>query len=133
MLMGIVTKNSIMLVDFAIEQVARGVKRHDAIIDAGRKRARPIIMTTIAMVGGMLPSALAIGAGGEFRSPMAIAVIGGLIFSTVLSLIFVPAVFVVMDDLGNLIWRIFGRFIGGDYAESAASATSDTVRPQPAE
>jgi multidrug efflux pump subunit AcrB len=112
MLMGVVTKNAIMLVDFAIEEMARGVRRFDAIVDAGRKRARPIIMTTIAMTGGMLPSALALGAGGEFRSPMAIAVIGGLLLSTLLSLIFVPAVFVVMDELGNWIWRFFSRFVG---------------------
>jgi multidrug efflux pump subunit AcrB len=112
MLMGIVTKNAIMLVDFAIEEMARGVKRFDAIVDAGKKRARPIVMTTIAMAGGMLPSALSLGAGGEFRAPMAIAVIGGLLLSTLLSLIFVPAVFVAMDDLGGLIWRFFGRFVG---------------------
>jgi hypothetical protein len=72
------------------------------------KRARPIVMTTIAMVAGMMPSALAFGAGGEFRSPMALAVIGGLLFSTVLSLVFVPAMFMVMDDLAALIWR-FGK------------------------
>jgi len=112
MLMGIVTKNAIMLVDFAIESMHKGVDRVTAIVDAGQKRARPIIMTTIAMVAGMLPSALALGAGGEFRSPMAIAVIGGLILSTFLSLLFVPAVFIVMDDVGVLIWRIFGRFVG---------------------
>jgi len=112
MLMGIVTKNAIMLVDFAIEEIARGVARYEAIVDAGRKRARPIIMTTIAMAGGMLPSALALGAGGEFRSPMAIAVIGGLLLSTLLSLIFVPAMFVLMDDVGQWIWRLFGRFVG---------------------
>jgi hydrophobe/amphiphile efflux-1 (HAE1) family protein len=112
MLMGIVTKNAIMLVDFAVESMERGVPRTDAIIDAGRKRARPIIMTTIAMVGGMLPSALGTGEGGEFRSPMAIAVIGGLISSTVLSLVFVPAVFVVLDDFARFVWRIFGRVVG---------------------
>jgi len=112
MLMGIVTKNAIMLVDFAIEEIAAGVPRYDAIVDAGRKRARPIVMTTIAMAGGMLPSALAMGSGGEFRAPMAIAVIGGLLLSTVLSLIFVPAVFVLLDDVSNLLWRFFGRFIG---------------------
>ncbi|MET0569226.1 MAG: efflux RND transporter permease subunit, partial [Hyphomicrobiaceae bacterium] len=112
MLMGIVTKNAIMLVDFAIEEMARGVPRTEAIIDAGRKRARPIIMTTIAMVGGMIPAALAVGSGGEFRSPMAVAVIGGLISSTLLSLVFVPAVFAVMDDLGSLVWRVFSRFVG---------------------
>jgi len=112
MLMGIVTKNAIMLVDFAVEEVARGVDRTSAIIDAGRKRARPIVMTTIAMASGMLPSALALGAGGEFRAPMAIAVIGGLLVSTMLSLIFVPAFFILMDDLSNLVTRLFGRFVG---------------------
>ncbi len=112
MLMGIVTKNAIMLVDFAIESMAHGVSRQDAIIDAGRKRARPIIMTTIAMCGGMLPSALAFGSGGEFRAPMAAAVIGGLISSTLLSLIFVPAVFVLMDEIGGWIWHFFSRFVG---------------------
>jgi HAE1 family hydrophobic/amphiphilic exporter-1 len=112
MLMGIVTKNAIMLVDFAVEEVAQGVPRFDAVIDAGRKRARPIIMTTLAMAAGMLPSAYALGDGGEFRSPMAIAVIGGLLVSTVLSLVFVPSFFTVMDDLGSLIWRLFSRFIG---------------------
>jgi multidrug efflux pump subunit AcrB len=108
MLMGIVTKNAIMLVEFAVEAIREGKKRDEAIIDAGMKRARPIVMTTIAMAAGMMPSALAIGAGGEFRSPMALAVIGGLIFSTILSLVFVPAMFMVMDDLGALCWR-FGQ------------------------
>ena len=108
MLMGIVTKNAIMLVEFAVEAVREGKPRHEAIIDAGMKRARPIVMTTIAMCAGMMPSALAFGAGGEFRSPMALAVIGGLIFSTVLSLVFVPAMFMLMDDVGQLSWH-FGK------------------------
>jgi len=112
MLMGIVTKNAIMLVDFAVEEVAKGVNRIDAVIDAGRKRARPIVMTTLAMVAGMVPSSLAMGEGGEFRSPMAIAVMGGLLVSTVLSLVFVPSFFTVMDDVGKVLWRIFGRFVG---------------------
>jgi multidrug efflux pump subunit AcrB len=112
MLMGIVTKNAIMLVDFAVEEVAKGVDRVDAIVDAGRKRARPIVMTTIAMAAGMLPSALAFGEGGEFRAPMAIAVIGGLLVSTLLSLIFVPAFFILMDDLSRLFSWAFGRFVG---------------------
>ncbi len=111
MLMGIVTKNAIMLVEFAVESVREGKAREDAIIDAGMKRARPIVMTTIAMAAGMIPSALAFGAGGEFRSPMALAVIGGLIFSTILSLVFVPAMFMVMDDVGKLIWRFASRLI----------------------
>jgi hydrophobe/amphiphile efflux-1 (HAE1) family protein len=112
MLMGIVTKNAIMLVDFAIEAMHRGTARTEAIVDAGRKRARPIVMTTIAMVAGMLPAAIGLDSGGEFRAPMAIAVIGGLLSSTLLSLVFVPAVFAVMDDIGRVTWRIFGRFIG---------------------
>ena len=79
MLMGIVTKNAIMLVDFAVEEIGRGTPRLEALVEAGRKRARPIVMTTIAMAAGMFPSALGLGDGGGFRSPMAIAVIGGLI------------------------------------------------------
>jgi multidrug efflux pump subunit AcrB len=132
MLMGIVTKNAIMLVDFAVEEIKRGVPRAEAIVDAGRKRARPIIMTTIAMVGGMLPSALALESGGEFRAPMAIAVIGGLISSTVLSLLFVPAVFMLMDDVARWIWHFFSGHIG------KADEPDDTParllpRPGPAE
>ena len=112
MLMGIVTKNAIMLVDFAVERVKHGMHRHDAIIDAGRKRARPIVMTTIAMVAGMVPTALGHGDGGEFRAPMAIAVIGGLIVSTLLSLIFVPSFYAVMDDLTRGISFLFGPLVG---------------------
>ena len=107
MLMGIVTKNAIMLLDFAIEAMHAGVDRTAAIVDACEKRARPIVMTTIAMVAGMFPSALAFGAGGEFRSPMAIAVIGGLIVSTLLSLLFVPALFTIMDDFGRALLACF--------------------------
>src|SRR5262249_55085831 len=98
MLMGIVTKNAIMLVDMALEEMRHGRQRMEALVEAGRKRARPIVMTTIAMVAGMFPSALAFGDGGAFRSPMAIAVIGGLVVSTALSLLFVPAVFTLLDD-----------------------------------
>jgi multidrug efflux pump subunit AcrB len=133
MLMGIVTKNAIMLVDFAIEAIAKGVPRHEAIIDAGRKRARPIVMTTIAMVGGMLPSALAVGSGGEFRAPMAVAVIGGLISSTLLSLVFVPAVFVLMDDIGQFVWRIFGRFVGKADEPAASASLENRSAPQQGE
>jgi multidrug efflux pump subunit AcrB len=111
MLMGIVTKNAIMLVDFAIESIHSGMDRDKAIIDAGQKRARPIVMTTIAMIAGMVPSALAFGAGGEFRAPMAVSVIGGLLCSTVLSLVFVPAVFVLMDNVSRFTSRIADRLI----------------------
>lgn len=101
MLMGIVTKNSILLVDFVIEKRTQGVERLTALIQSGAERARPIIMTTIAMVAGMLPTVFASGSGAAFRAPMAIAVICGLIASTLLSLIFVPVVYSLMDDLRN--------------------------------
>ena len=117
MLMGIVTKNAIMLVDFAIEARAAGVPRRTAILDAGRNRARPIVMTSIAMVAGMVPSALGIGDGGEFRAPMAIGVIGGLIVSTVLSLVFVPSFYTAMDDLARLTGRMLGRALQRPVAE----------------
>ncbi|MGD0635468.1 MAG: efflux RND transporter permease subunit [Beijerinckiaceae bacterium] len=112
MLMGLVTKNAIMLVDFAMAQIREGVDPATAIVDAGRKRARPIVMTTIAMAAGMTPSALALGVGGEFRAPMAVAVISGLIVSTLLSLVFVPAVFLLVDGLQRRIARTLGRFVG---------------------
>jgi multidrug efflux pump subunit AcrB len=121
MLMGIVTKNAIMLVDFAIESVHGGMDRDEAIIDAGKKRARPIIMTTIAMIAGMIPSALAIGDGGEFRAPMAYAVIGGLLFSTALSLVFVPAVFVMLDNVSRFFGRLGRRFVSKADAPMDAS------------
>ena len=130
MLMGIVTKNAIMLVDFAVEEVARGVHRIEAVIDAGRKRARPIVMTTLAMVAGMIPSALAYGDGGEFRAPMAIAVIGGLLVSTVLSLVFVPSFYTVMDDIGRFVWFLFGRFVGPTDEPDAAPHRPFAARPR---
>jgi multidrug efflux pump subunit AcrB len=99
MLMGIVSKNSILLVDFAIEEMRAGKPRLEAILQAGHKRARPIVMTTVAMVAGMLPVALGWGGDSDFRSPMAIAVIGGLITSTALTLVIVPAVFTLFDDV----------------------------------
>jgi hydrophobe/amphiphile efflux-1 (HAE1) family protein len=128
MLMGIVTKNAIMLVEFAIEAIRAGKAREEAMIDAGMKRARPIMMTTIAMVAGMTPSALAVGAGGEFRSPMALAVIGGLLFSTVLSLVFVPAMFMVMDDIGAVIWR-FGRRLIVSHADKELASDQPAAPP----
>ena len=132
MLMGIVTKNAIMLVDFAIEEVGRGTPRLDALVEAGRKRARPIVMTTIAMAAGMFPSALGLGDGGGFRSPMAIAVIGGLIMSTLLSLVFVPAVFTVMDDLGRLSWRLFSGLFGAGEEEAPEVERPRPLTPRPA-
>ncbi len=114
MLMGIVTKNAIMLVEFAITGMANGLDRDHAILESGHKRARPIIMTTIAMVAGMVPSALAFGVGGEFRAPMAIAVIGGLILSTLLSLLFVPSLFSVINGLKVRIRRGLVSVLGAN-------------------
>jgi multidrug efflux pump subunit AcrB len=131
MLMGIVTKNAIMLVDFAIEEIGRGTPRLQALVEAGRKRAKPIVMTTIAMAAGMFPSALGLGDGGGFRSPMAIAVIGGLAMSTLLSLVFVPAVFTVLDDIGRVSWWIAKRFVGAT-DEPPQPAPPESV-PRPAE
>jgi multidrug efflux pump subunit AcrB len=105
MLMGIVTKNSILLVEYALVEVGKGVARREALIDACSKRAQPIIMTTVAMGAGMLPIALKIGADADFRAPMAIAVIGGLITSTLLSLFYVPVVFTYVDDAKRWIER----------------------------
>ncbi|MCX7220730.1 MAG: efflux RND transporter permease subunit, partial [Burkholderiales bacterium] len=99
MLMGIATKNSILLVEYAIVARHGGMSRKAALLDAGHKRARPIVMTTIAMGAGMLPIALGIGIDPSFRAPMAISVIGGLITSTFLSLLVVPVVFTYVDDL----------------------------------
>jgi HAE1 family hydrophobic/amphiphilic exporter-1 len=103
MLMGLVTKNAILLVDYAKVLRARGMGRAEAVITAGRTRLRPILMTTLAMIFGMLPLALALGAGAEMRAPMARAVIGGLITSTFLTLLVVPVVYTLLDDFGDWI------------------------------
>jgi hypothetical protein len=89
-------------------------------------------MTTIAMAAGMMPSALAFGAGGEFRSPMALAVIGGLIFSTILSLVFVPAMFMVMDDFGALCWRFGQKLLVSSGEPDEAGHGSDHQKEPPA-
>ncbi|MCC6517460.1 MAG: efflux RND transporter permease subunit, partial [Tabrizicola sp.] len=120
MLMGIVAKNAILLIDFAIEMRARGMSRIAAVVEAGHKRARPIVMTSIAMSAGMLPSALGVGEGGAFRAPMAIAVMGGIIVSTVLSLVVVPSMYLVMDDLSRFLAWVLGRFIGKKDIEPVA-------------
>ena len=99
MLLGIVAKNSILLIDFAIEEMAKGVPKREAIIDAGRKRAQPILMTTVAMTAGMIPTALSLSGDAAWRAPMGVTVIGGLLLSTLLTLIIVPAGFSLADGL----------------------------------
>lgn len=111
MLMGIVTKNAIMLLDFAIEREKHGLPRIEATVEACAARARPILMTTLAMIGGMLPSAIGIGDGGEFRAPMAIAVIGGLLVSTLLSLVVIPSLHLIVSGFGDRTVRIFRPFL----------------------
>jgi multidrug efflux pump subunit AcrB len=99
MLFGIVAKNSILLIDFAIEEMERGVPKFQAIMEAGHKRAQPIVMTTVAMTAGMIPTALSLGGDGQWRAPMGTVVIGGLIVSTLLTLLIVPAGFSLADGL----------------------------------
>ncbi|MCK4657247.1 MAG: efflux RND transporter permease subunit, partial [candidate division Zixibacteria bacterium] len=101
MLMGLVTKNAILLVDFAKQGRARGLSRTDALLEAGPIRFRPIMMTTLSMVFGVLPLALGLGPGAELRAPIARVVIGGLLSSTFLTLVVVPVVYTVVDDIGN--------------------------------
>lgn len=121
MLMGIVAKNSILLVDFAIEEMRAGKPRLEALLEAGHKRARPIVMTTIAMVAGMLPVALGWGGDGDFRAPMAITVIGGLITSTLLTLIIVPAIFTVFDDIERWVSPKAGKLLAPSDASTSAA------------
>jgi HAE1 family hydrophobic/amphiphilic exporter-1 len=109
MLMGLVTKNSILLVEYAMRHLHQGSKRREALEAAGHDRVRPILMTTIAMTAGMLPIAMSFGEGTESLSPMAVAVIGGLITSTLLTLVVVPSAYTFVDDFQNLLFRLVGR------------------------
>jgi multidrug efflux pump subunit AcrB len=123
MLMGVVTKNSILLVEYAVVARRGGMDRFEALVDACHKRSRPIVMTTVAMGAGMLPLALGLGADPSFRSPMAIAVIGGLITSTLLSLLVVPAVFTYVDDAQRLLARLASSLV--------RRRTQTETRPKP--
>ena len=122
MLMGIVTKNSILLVEYAVKAMhEHGMSRFDALIDACAKRSRPIVMTTIAMGAGMLPIATGWSGDPSFRAPMGVAVIGGLLASTALSLFVVPVIFTLVDDLQQKLRRSFARFRKQDAAQPAES------------
>ncbi len=124
MLMGIATKNSILLVDYVIIARRAGMNRLEALLDACRKRARPIIMTTIAMGAGMMPIAIGLGADPSFRSPMAIVVIGGLITSTFLSLLVIPVLFSYVDDAEQWVRRLFRRRPVASPAQAPVSVNS---------
>ncbi|MCA1443142.1 efflux RND transporter permease subunit [Ensifer sp. IC4062] len=127
MLMGIVTKNAIMLVDFAIEREAHGLSRGDAMVEACLERVRPIVMTTLAMAGGMLPSAFGVGDGGEFRAPMAVAVIGGLLVSTVLSLVVIPSLDLILWGVGDCLGRLLQPFLQSAEADDKSPGTSAPI------
>ena len=127
MLMGLAAKNSILLVEYAIEQERAGMSQREAIIDACHERARPIVMTTLAMMAGMLPTALGIGTGSEFRQPMAVAVIGGLITSTVLSLVLVPVVYEIIDDIEQWLTPKLSRITTPREADGAALSPVDQL------
>ncbi|WSH67880.1 efflux RND transporter permease subunit (plasmid) [Rhizobium ruizarguesonis] len=125
MLMGVVTKNSILLIEYAIMSRRQGMPRFDALVDACHKRARPIIMTTIAMACGMLPVALSLtGGDSSFRQPMAIVVIGGVMMSTLLSLVVIPVIFTFVDDLNEALKRLVHR-TGPDTADAEPQASND--------
>jgi HAE1 family hydrophobic/amphiphilic exporter-1 len=127
MLMGLVTKNAILLIDFANKARDKGADRRQALIDAGELRLRPIVMTTLAMIFGMLPTALALGAGAEFRAPMAHAVIGGLITSTLLTLVVVPVVYTYLDDFGAWVGALVKRWTGAPEPHPAPGAQPAAV------
>ena len=128
MLMGLVTKNAILLIDFANQAREQGKSRREALIDAGELRLRPIVMTTLAMIFGMLPTALALGDGGEFRAPMARAVIGGLITSTLLTLVVVPVVYTYLDDAGA---KVAGWIKGWNAAPEKHEKHAEEPAPEP--
>ena len=130
MLFGLVTKNAILLVDNANERRTGGADRHEALVEAGAVRLRPIIMTTLAMIFGMLPIALALGEGGGFRAPMARAVIGGLITSTLLTLVVVPVAYTYFDDFGSWLKR---RTVSSEREEQLARDRREAgLEPEPA-
>ncbi|MBX3074661.1 efflux RND transporter permease subunit [Candidatus Obscuribacterales bacterium] len=132
MLMGLVTKNAILLVEYCLMAMHAGKDRLTAIMEAGEARMRPILMTTVAMVAGMLPIAIRIGAGSEARAPMAIAVIGGLITSTLLTLVVIPVVFTLIDDAQNWLRKLFVKLNlnSADELDESSMNAAQTPRPQ---
>ena len=132
MLMGLAAKNSILLVEYAIERERAGATQRAALMEACRERARPIVMTSLAIMAGMLPTALTLGKGSEFRQPMAVAVIGGLMTSTVLSLLLVPVVYEFFDDIERWILPRLGRLVT-PREPPATPALGPTPVPSPAE
>ncbi len=135
MLFGIVAKNSILLIDFAIEEMSKGVPKYEAIVDAGHKRAQPIVMTTVAMTAGMIPTALSIGGDSAWRAPMGTVVIGGLVLSTLLTLVIVPAGFSLANGLearlGPWLRHIFLTYRPEEHGPRATAAAPPVAPPEP--
>ena len=129
MLFGIVAKNSILLIDFAIEEMAQGASQFDAIVEAGHKRAVPIVMTTVAMTAGMIPTAVSLSGDGAWRAPMGIVVIGGLVLSTALTLLIVPAAFSLADGLEKRLGPSLRRRLLTYEPHHASGAASGVVHP----
>jgi HAE1 family hydrophobic/amphiphilic exporter-1 len=109
LLVGLVTKNSILLVEFANQQRARGVSSRDAMLQAGAVRLRPILMTAFSTVAGILPIAIGFGTGAESRRPMGVAVVGGMLTSTFLTLLIIPVVYTLFSDFGSWLRRVWHR------------------------
>jgi multidrug efflux pump subunit AcrB len=124
MLMGLVTKNAILLVDFTNQGIRAGKSVRESILDAGQVRLRPILMTTMAMIFGMLPMAIGVGSGGEMLAPMGRAVIGGVITSTVLTLLIVPVLYTYLFALGERVKKSLGK-------GAAVAATQTSAAPHP--
>jgi multidrug efflux pump subunit AcrB len=133
MLLGIVAKNSILLIDFAIEEMAKGVDKLTAIMDAGHKRAQPIVMTTVAMTAGMIPTALSLSGDGAFRAPMGVTVIGGLVLSTLLTLVIVPAAFSLADGFEKRVGPKLRKSLLTYDPKQHGPEGDKGLQPQPAE
>ena len=133
MLFGIVAKNSILLIDFAVEMIDHGMDKVEAIIEAGHKRAQPIVMTTVAMVAGMVPVSLSLTGDGSWRSPMGITVMGGLLFSTALTLLLVPSLFSLALDVEAWVGRKFGKLVDNGEEHRPMSVPVPEPAPQAAE
>jgi HAE1 family hydrophobic/amphiphilic exporter-1 len=127
LLMGIVTKNSILLIDFAKwAREDRGLPLREALIEAGRIRLRPIIMTSLALIAGMLPVSIGLGEGADFNAPLGRAVIGGVITSTILTLLVIPTFYEIVDGFRNMMARLGARVFGGTGAWAAKTGEHAT-------
>ena len=133
MLFGIVAKNSILLIDFAIEEMSQGARKFEAIIEAGHKRAQPIVMTTVAMTAGMIPAAVSLSGDAAFRAPMGTVVIGGLCMSTLLTLLIVPAGFSLADGFEKRIGPMLRRALLTYHPDHRTQSEADDAGAVPAE